>query len=566
MSALKKNSISPKKVSSSVKEAANKKKLKKNEARKTAKVVKTTKVARRSETEEKKTKASTSKKDAKKSKKVIIDVIEDDLDYSPKDKKSLADFLNASLPVYDNGVIKDELIEDLDIESDDEDFDFPEEIDNQKKFFDELKAEVLEKKERKASLENEDEDVKDILELFSDDDDKRDSEIKKMKNSRPLFLYTKFVWKFLVIVGLLVFFVLYLFFSKLDINIVPSTEAVNPTISLRVSENSSGVKLVNDEREDVKGLVKKVKVSAEDSFAASGEEFVGEALSARVKIVNNHGQTQTLVKTTRLMSPDNKLFRIKDSVTVPAGSSVWVDVYPDKVSREYAINPTTFIIPGLWVGLQDKIYAKSEEPFVFEQKREKYVRASDIAQAEKEINDKLLSDIVSSIEKEKTILEKTEGQKYLYVYDNEGAINLKVDAKAEDKKDSFSAQAETEIVVAFFPKDEVVELGHNYLKILTPSNKELFEFNPDNAIYSFDSYDEEKQEVLVKATFVGKMMVKSTENIINREELLGLKSDQIAAYLQNNNEIDSFELKFSPAFLKSAPKLIDRIEVNIINK
>lgn len=560
MSALKKNTISSKKVTAPKKVVAKTKQLKKTEA------TKTTAVAKKPQAKKNKTKASLPKKDIKKSKKIIIDIIEDDLDYEPKDKKSLADFLDASLPVFENGVIKDELIEDLEIDDDNKDLDFPEEIDNQKKFFDELKAEVLEKKERQSDFENQDEDVKNILELFSEDDEGEDSEIKKIKNSRPLFLYTKFVWKFLVIVGLLVFFVLYLFFSKLTINITPSTEAINPTLSLRVAENNPGVKLASDEKEDIKGVVKVMKVSLEDNFMASGEEFVGEALSARVKIINNHGQSQALVKTTRLLSPDNKLFRISEAVNVPAGTSVWVDVYPEKISREYAINPTTFIIPGLWVGLQDKIYAKSEEAFIFEQRKEKYVRASDIAQAEKEISDKVLASVILNIEKEKAILEKTEGREYLYVYNKESDIKLKVNAKAEDKKESFLVQAETEIVVAFFPKDEVVELGYKHLKILTPSNKELFDFKPENTIFRFDSFNEEKQEVLVKATFVGKMMVKSTDNIINREELLGLNDDQIATYLKNKTEVDSFELKFSPAFFKNAPKLVDRIEVNIINK
>lgn len=654
MPAPKKNSPSTKKVSSSKKEADNKKKLKKTTTTKkntttkkasstkkpasakktkatkktstskkttTAKPKKTSKkVEAKKETkkktvtkketkkkeekkkaepkkeEKKKTatkkdvKKPATKKEVKKTKKVIVDVIEDDIDFESNDESSLADFLDSSLPVFDNGVIKNEKLEDLEIDpgsdddfeeevadreddgddDEDESWDEDEEIDNQKKFFNELKADFLKKKEREEQYENEDEDVKNILELFEDEGDTAggdsDKEIKKLKKSRPVFLYTKFVWKFLLIVGVLVLFVFYLFFSKLSIDIVPSTEALNRTLSLRVAEDPSGVKLAADEREDVKGMVKEINVSLEDEFKSSGEEFVGENLSARVKIVNNHGQGQTLVKTTRLLSPDNKLFRISEAVRIPAGTSVWVDVYPDKISREYAINPTNFIIPGLWVGLQDKIYAVSEEPFIFEQRKEKYVRASDIALAEKEISDQVLAEVILEIEKEKLALEKKEGKEYLYVYNKDSNIDINIDAEVEERKESFLAQAKTSIVVAFFPKEEVTELGHDYLKLVPPSNKKLFDFNPENTIYRFDSYDEDKEEVLVKATFVGKMMPKSSKSIINREEILDLNADQIATYLREKTEVDSFQLKFSPVFVKKAPKIVDRIEVNIINE
>lgn len=600
MPALKKNSTSTKKVSST-KTEADKKNLKKTAVSKKTKTAKPTKVSKApkvpktsktsktskakkttktAETLKKpvakkakaKAKAPALKKEAKKSKKIIIDVIEDDLDYESKEESSLADFLDSSLPVFDNTAIKGEEVEDLEIDSAADDLQSHEEIDNQKKFFNELKAEFLEKKEAEAKIDYEDEDVKNILELFEDEvlstkgKGGKNQDIERMKNSRPLFLYTRFVWKFLIIVGLLLVFIFYLLFSKLSIDVIPSTEIISDNKILRIHESESGIKLPSDEKEDIKGVVKNIKVALEEEYQSSGEEFIGEALTARVKLINNYSRGQTLVATTRLLSPDNKLFRLKEAVNIPAGGSVWADVYPEKVSREYAINPTTFSIPGLWVGLQDKIYAKSEEAFVFEQRKERYVRASDIALAEKEIGDKLVADMLVSIEKQKAILEKTEGRDYLYVYESERGMNLVVEAKAEEVKDSFLAKADTEVMVAFFPKDEAVKYGHNSLKVLAPTNKELFEFDSDSVIYRFESYDKESQSVLVRATFVGKMMLKSTEDLIKREELLGLNADQISTYLREKSDIDSFQLKFSPAFVKNAPKLVDRIKVNIINK
>ncbi len=83
-----------------------------------------------------------------------------------------------------------------------------------------------------------------------------------------------------------------------------------------------------------------------------------------VRIVNHYAKSQTLVKTTRLLTSDGKLYRIDKQVVIPSGGEASVGVYADQVGAAFAIGPTKFTIPGLWIDLQKLIYAVSDQPFL----------------------------------------------------------------------------------------------------------------------------------------------------------------------------------------------------------
>jgi len=59
------------------------------------------------------------------------------------------------------------------------------------------------------------------------------------------------------------------------------------------------------------------------------------------------------------------------------------------------------------------------------------------------------------------------------------------------------------------------------------------------------------------------MALKSESEIIDRSQLVNLKEAQINTYLRDFPEIKSYELKFTPSFIKKAPSLVDRIKVKI---
>lgn len=458
----------------------------------------------------------------RKKKSVLVDVIEDEpLPSEPE------------WPTRDNkpsSVRAKQVSEDLD-----------ENLDNQKKFFSELATEIK-TKNNKSSRE------------------------EKVVAKRSLSLYRRFAVKFLILVGILAAAVIYFSFSKLIITITPQGETISDNLLLKVSNaNASATSTAatdqeNDPREAISGSVKEINAQAEQTYAATGEEFTGEEIVGQVSIINNNNKSQALVATTRILSPDNKLFRIKNAVNVPAGGEVKVDIYADKPSADLAIGPTRFTIPGLWLGLQDKIYAKSDTAFVFQQKIKKYINPSDIERATQDINNLLLQNAQTAAQQ---LISTNTAANIRWLYTPSGSAVISMDGKAGEAKESFVAKASGKIVAVAFSTDEAAKLAVAKLNLVIPDDKQLANFKPENIDYSLDNYNAATGEATIKADFTGSMILKNNAEIIDRRQLVDLNANQIASYLKNQPEIKDYQLKFSPSFIKKAPSLVDRIIVKI---
>ena len=388
-------------------------------------------------------------------------------------------------------------------------------------------------------------------------------EAKTAKKGRSVGLYRRLVIKFVILVLALAAVVAYFSFSQLTVTISLKGENINDSLLLKVADAAANTASTtaatvgeNDPREAVSGSIKEVSASVQRTYPATGETYLGEEISGQVRIINNYNKNQPLVATTRLLSPDNKLFRIKEAVNVPAGGEVAVGIYADKPSAVLALDPTTFTIPGLWVGLQDKIYAKSDAKFAYSQKVKKYVNVSDLEWATTDITDALLRTA-----KEQASAGSPADSNWLYAGGDSPAISFS--AKKGSQQDQFTAQASGKIIAIYFPKEQAAKLAAAKLNLIIPDDKELTEFKPENIVYSLENYDAPTRTATVKASFSGIMVLKRDAQVINPQQLVNLSADQIATYLKAQPEVKDFSLSFSPAFIKKAPSLVDRIKIVI---
>ncbi len=407
------------------------------------------------------------------------------------------------------------------------------EIDQQKKFFRELVSEIKTNNPKQPA--------------------EKEASLSEGKN---LVLYRRLVWRFLLILIIAAAAIFYFSFTKLTIAISPKGEVISDNLLVKVEkggeENEEEVE--TDFREVVKGEIKELTFNEEKVFMSSGEEYIGEEIVGQVTIVNTTAKNQALVATTRLLTQDNKLFRIKEAVNVPAGGEVEVDIYTEKPAPEFAINPTTFTIPGLWVGLQDKIYAKNKEAFIYRQKANKYVKAADI---EKAINE-LQSIILAKAKAETSRASKDTETLYEFL----GSTDFDYDVKAGDDLESFTIKASSSLLVVSFSKNDIYNLAGARLGLLIPDDKRLIE-DGINFSYKFENYDKEKNEVTLKLDFNGTMILKSNTNFIDKKQLTSLTREQLENYLENFQEIKEYELDFFPDFINRSPKLPERIKIEI---
>lgn len=104
------------------------------------------------------------------------------------------------------------------------------------------------------------------------------------------------------------------------------------------------------------------------SVPAEGTENANDPAQGSIVIYNQQAKVQELIKNTRFETPDGLIFRIHESVRVPAGTAerpgqLTVTAYADAGGEKYNIGPSTFTLPGLSGSAAfEQVYAKSDNP------------------------------------------------------------------------------------------------------------------------------------------------------------------------------------------------------------
>lgn len=410
----------------------------------------------------------------------------------------------------------------------------------------------------KKKIKNKKEKTKEIFEEDDcEDEDKPcviDEASKQEKHKISLRLYRNIAGFFIIGTLILLSAVFYFTAVKLTIDIIPKKELVSDNLPFEVVDQSQEAALTTIN--SISGAVEAVDVEKTKKYSATGVKVIGEDAVGKITLYNNYIKNQPLVATTRLMTPDGQLFRLKDTVNVPVGGSVEAEVYADKPSADINVPPTKFTIPGLWAGIQDKIYGESKDTIKYQQQVEKYVQTSDIELAE--------SDIKSALNQEAADKINTQYKNYKQVLFkiDDNSITKNTSVKVGDKADEFDMTIKAAVGVVAFNDENVLKIAKEKLLTNLPVNKELVDFN-DKFVYNLDSISFVNKTASVSAGFSGMTLIKGDANVIDKNKIVDLNEDQLRSYLSNIKEISDYSLTFYPSWLKKVPKLVDRITVNI---
>ena len=386
--------------------------------------------------------------------------------------------------------------------------------------------------------------------LLSDEPQKEDKVIAK----KSVNLYKRIAINFVFLTVVLFIVVAYFSFSRVTILVTPKVDSVNDNLIVDVYDNTLNTTIP---KRSVLGAVRSVEVSKKEVFNATGEDIVGEEILGSVKIFNNYTKNQPLVATTRLLSPDNKLFRVKETVNIPAGGSVEVEIYADKISQDMALEPTKFTIPGLWSGLHDKIYAENEKPFVYQNKVKKYIRQIDIDNAHVNLSSSLIEQAKQDIGRE-----FSDYSQVIYNID-ENDIDIIAGAKEGDEVDTFEVAATSKVNIVAFNEDEIMQLASDKVNLILSENKILSSINKEQIVYNLDNFDAEQGIATLNVSFEGKITLQDEAEIIDKNKIVNLSRSQLEDYLENVESISDYDIRFYPSFIGKVPNLVDRIKIKV---
>ncbi len=179
--------------------------------------------------------------------------------------------------------------------------------------------------------------------------------IPTMSMDRPS---KKFPWKLLIaaVVVVVVSIGAMYAFSGAKVTVTPVTNAISVTGDFSATPSSGELPF-----EVI--TVEKIGIQ---SVPSEGTETANDPAQGTITIYNTQDKVQELIKNTRFETPDGLIFRIHESIRVPAGSTetpgtLTATAYADVGGEKYNIGPTTFTLPGLKGSpIASQVYAKSE--------------------------------------------------------------------------------------------------------------------------------------------------------------------------------------------------------------
>lgn len=358
----------------------------------------------------------------------------------------------------------------------------------------------------------------------------------------------------------ILFLILYLTLGSAKITLHPQKQELNFKLKISASVSESSV---NAELNRIPGQKFFEQKEKSGIFPATGQKEVAQKASGKITIFNMSTSEQRLVATTRFRSPEGLIFRIPQTLTVPAGKKTGTEVmagsiesvvYADRPGTEYNIGPTRFTIPG-FEGSQkfNDFYATSTKPMSGGLiGPAKVITEEDFNKAQKSIEEELKTEIMASILGQAANLK---------VIDSAGInieppmTNAKVGEAAENLQITLRGSVET----IAFKESDVIEVIKNYVKKsgdaeLISEGLKLEYFNPE--------LSSDKKSMTFSVTVNGLAVAKFDKEKILKD-VMGMSEDAIRTYFTNIKEIESAKIILSPFWVKSIPKDANRIKLNI---
>lgn len=391
--------------------------------------------------------------------------------------------------------------------------------------------------------------LEDDLYMKNDSPAEQPRENKKVEPS--MAIYSKISFSFLCSIILVAAFILYFSFSKISVKVYPKQDDLSVNFDANVVSGDS------DDTNALKGKILDFIIEEEKAFTPAGtQKTFTDVAGGKVKIINNTYKSQILVATTRFLTANGELFRSKTRVVVPAKGSIEAEVYADKPGAEYEIGPAKFTIPGLWVGLQDKIYAESSESMKREVLQAGIVSAEDITKAEEEIKNIILEKAKAQFSIE------VDNKEYLGDFTKEDITSF-VSEKAGAEAKQFTAKAKIRIVGVFVTTKDLQAKAAKVFQEKLPQNKALLQ-SSDKIGFTIKKYNLEERTAVVAVSAERAAMVSENSVIFDKAKLVGMSRQEVSDYFAGFDGVEKTDVEFSPFWVWKVPSSLERISIEIV--
>ncbi len=384
-------------------------------------------------------------------------------------------------------------------------------------------------------------------------------EKKRTKINSVSFTYKKIVYIFILAAILLVGLILYFSLARAKIYVDVKSQSANIDFSVQVKENVEDNNYL--ETKILQGRILELTMEKTQSFEVIGQEEQAEKYAGMMTIYNNKSEEQVLIPTTRFESADGSIFRMYESLIIPAKSSAEVEVIAEEAGEEYRELPGRFNLPGFKHEYQrQNVYGETKATMM-----KKKIISYDLSQVDLE---KAQAEIISSLKLDalnkfnELLVENEEIDEFSITTELMSAeANEKLGAEVE----SFEYTVKLKLIGVVFDHNELLNLAQTFLSNQLNNSQDLINYDNDSLNYIVSNYINAEKSASLDVSFSAQVIQGAEAEVFNKERFKGLTQQEIIDYFNQIPAINSVGVSFSPFWVKKAPKLSDHIEIIISN-
>lgn len=389
---------------------------------------------------------------------------------------------------------------------------------------------------------------------------------KAKKRSAASFFSGKFLAMFIGAALIVLFLALYFILPKAELVVSAKTQAVSQEMNITADKSLSKINLAQNK---IPAQLIKLEKKQSQEFSTSGARQVNDKAKGSLTIYNEYSSSpQALVEKTRFVSESGKVFRLTKSITVPGAkiqegkivaSSIEAEVTADQPGPDYNVVPGRFTIPGFqgtpkyaaFYGQSKSAMSGGASGLM------RVVTQSDYDNAKKELWDALKPALDNEFQSQlPSGLKIIDGA----IKEELGTIDTNVAVGSPAEK--FTLTIKGSAMAVLFDEKDILEIVKGKLADELSDDKELV-LASDQASYQLASVDFSRGQLAMKVKAAGNLVWKINTDAL-RQEILGQKEEAIRSIFAKHPEVDQAKVVFWPFWVTSAPKNLDKIEIQVV--
>lgn len=355
-----------------------------------------------------------------------------------------------------------------------------------------------------------------------------------LPTEQPVRFYKFVALTFLAITLVLLGVIVFLSSKRVTITIETKKSPVD--VSMRVGAD------------DVGGEMSTSTIAVTKTFTTDGETAVPGQATGMMTIVNDSGIPQPLVATTRFLSADGVLFRLRNRVDVPANGQIEAEVYADQEGEGGNIGPSNFTIPGLNEARQQQVYGRTTAAMEGGVQYRGVVTQNDIVTAEETLREEALVQAQAGLDTSSTLV--------MLIGDTS-----ETSAAVGDEVTSFDVTLTATALLVRFDQSEVDRLANEAIQRQLVDDAERIE--PTTAPPRVTIVGYEDGEAELELFYAGLAELNPESDQVAKSVFYGKTRDEVRRYVLSLDHVQSVDIAFTPAWLQTVPHVSDHVNVII---